>query len=246
MKKIQLLRGGEALVDDEDYERVRKHKWYLVQSKSGGKYANAVIKAKDGGYPTGKAINIHRFILNLTRSKIQVDHKDRDGLNNQKCNLRKCTPQQNCFNTAPNRSNKTSKYKGVRKATKLTFAACISLNYKTYNLGRYKKEKDAAVVYDAVARYYMGEFAYTNFDKEYIKPLSIENLKEKLRQLKKTVKVVDTTTNEEVFRGTFREVLNKYNLTSGKLHSTTSGQNNNIRDNLKYTRINYKIKINYN
>lgn len=238
MKEIKLSQGKVAFIDDEDYERVSKYKWYIVKGVLTD-YAYTDRRTRDEGIRLGSQLPMHQFILN---TKFQCDHINRNGLDNQKHNIRECTQQQNSFNVPVKHFNKTSIYKGVYKTENNTYEAQIKLNYKSYNLGRYKTDKDAAVVYDAIARYYAGEFAYTNFEKEYIKPLSIERLKEKLEFIKKNIKVIDINTNEEVFRGTSSEVSKQYHLSSSQLNRYINGLKKGIRNNLKYIKINYKLK----
>ena len=100
------------------------------------------------------------------------------GLNNQKTNLRKANNQQNCFNVKPKTKNKTSKFKGVYKTKSGKYEAQIKLNYKSNSLGRYTHEDTAAKVYDAVARFYMKDFAYCNFKELFIIPMSIVQARE--------------------------------------------------------------------
>lgn len=62
---------------------------------------------------TGRGIRMHRFILGIADPRVQVDHDDRDGLNNQRYNLRTCTNAQNQVNKPKVRLSDTSRYKGV-------------------------------------------------------------------------------------------------------------------------------------
>ena len=56
---------------------------------------------------------MHRQILNAPKGMV-VDHKDGNGLNNRKSNLRLCTPAQNVRNRRPALGS-SSKYKGVSR-----------------------------------------------------------------------------------------------------------------------------------
>lgn len=81
-REIQLTQGYVALVDDEDFTRVSKHTWTLVRSRCGNIYAQHKFYGK-----------LHRFVMKLPRridpkKWIIVDHRDGNGLNNQKVNLR--------------------------------------------------------------------------------------------------------------------------------------------------------------
>lgn len=106
---------------------------------------------------------MHRLILGLQLGdKRECDHRDGNGLNNQRSNLRVCTRAQN------NRSGRklrggTSKYKGVcwhRHRHK--WMSYIRLNGKQTFLGYFNLEADAARTYDVAALKYFGEFALTN------------------------------------------------------------------------------------
>lgn len=93
------------------------------------------------------------------------DHKDGNGLNNQKSNLRICTNAENIRN-AKRYSTNTTGFKGVcidSDYKKLSFRAGIKHYNKTYKLGNFNNAIDAAKAYDKKARELYGEFAKTNF-----------------------------------------------------------------------------------
>jgi len=112
MKLIPLSKGGKknkgkyfAKVDDEHYDELVKYNWSVCISK-GLPYAT-LSSAK--GRPT---IKMHRFIMQVTDPNVLIDHKNRDGLDNRKHNLRIATNKQNQTNTK-SRKCSTSKYLGV-------------------------------------------------------------------------------------------------------------------------------------
>lgn len=93
---------------------------------------------------------------------MQVDHRNCNGLDNRKENLRICTNQQNNMNKVSYR-NSSSKYKGVYKDNERGgWAAQITIDGKKKFIGRYKIEEDAAVAYDRFAIKLFGEFAKLN------------------------------------------------------------------------------------
>src|SRR6185369_4370410 len=94
MKEIQLTQGKVALVDDEDYEGLSAFTWHAYCNQNGGWYARSSSLSRKNG---GKHLWMHRLILNCPNGK-QVDHKDGDGLNNQRYNLREATQAQNMYN----------------------------------------------------------------------------------------------------------------------------------------------------
>jgi hypothetical protein len=156
MKTIKLTQGKVALIDNEDYDKIIQLKWFAQKASNNNFYA---INRGRGPHRTRKFIAMHRFILNAP-FKLQVDHIDHNGLNNQKSNLRICTCQQN-------QTNKTafgkSKYRGVF-FDEGRIRCAIKINGKyTYLKGPFKTEEDAANAYDALAKIHHGEFANLNF-----------------------------------------------------------------------------------
>ncbi len=97
--------------------------------------------------------------------KMQIDHIDGNGLNNQKSNLRWCTYSENAMNAHKNR-NGSSNYKGVDLQRKTKLWRCrIKINYIEIHGGYFRNEIDAAKKYDEMAIKYFGEFAKLNFKK---------------------------------------------------------------------------------
>ena len=175
MKTIPLSKSYVALVDDSDYEQVSQYKWYAIEDrrKDGSLwnvYAGRKVRKPDGAQTTQL---LHRFIMNVSDPKIQVDHRDSDGLNNQRENLRLATHVQNQGN-ARKRANASSKFKGVhwRKRFK-KWIAQIQIDGKRKHLGYFFSEIEAALAYDAAAREYFGEFCLCNFPPK-MPPQSVE------------------------------------------------------------------------
>jgi len=148
MKLIKLTRGKYAKVDDEDFEYLNQWKWCLGQIK----YASRRDK--------NKTIAMHRFIMNPSEN-LQIDHIDRNTLNNQKHNLRLCTHTENQRNCGKQENN-TSGYKGVSKHGK-KYAAQIEINKKHIHLGYWNTAEEAARAYDKASKKLHGKFANTNF-----------------------------------------------------------------------------------
>lgn len=91
-----------------------------------------------------------------------IDHWDRDGLNNQRGNLRPCTHAQNCFNRFYGATNKSG-FKGVSwKRPNKKWCAQIKALGKVLHLGLFADPKEAAKAYDEAAELHFGQFALTN------------------------------------------------------------------------------------
>lgn len=151
-KKIPLTQGKFATVDDSDYVQLSQHKWHAQF------IYNKFYAARHSG---NKYIYMHREIMDVNDPTVKVDHRDGDGLNNQRSNLRNGTHKQNLCNRGP-QANNTSGYKGVF-ATGKKFLAYIKHNQKFIRIGEFDTAEEAAKARDAKAKELHGEFAWTNF-----------------------------------------------------------------------------------
>ena len=156
--EISLTKGKVAIVDDQDGPLVMRYRWYAILNK-GTWYARTSLPRVDG---IQKHVSMHRLILNATPGQ-QVDHRDGDGLNNRRCNLRRATQSENNFNRRRLRQVKTSKFKGVCFRPQLNkWYAQIAKHGRVIYLGVFTHEEDAAQAYDGAAATLFGEFAAPN------------------------------------------------------------------------------------
>lgn len=174
MKQIKLNRGKFAMVDDRDYARMKKIHWWVHFGR------NTLYAIGKSYGRNGKTLYMHRMI-NKTPDGFETDHKDGNGLNNQRHNLRTSTGNQNNHNKGKYKNN-TSGFKGVSKnytkyhrilktgEEKITYYYCweaaIWFLGKKYHLGKFpftnKGKKLAAKRYNDMAHYFHGEFAKLN------------------------------------------------------------------------------------
>ncbi len=155
MKTIPLTQGKIALVDDEDFEYLNQWKWFARKNKH-----NYYVCRRNGK----KHILLHNVIMNPSPG-FEVDHRDRNGLNCQRKNMRIATHSQNQSNKR-SQINGTSKYLGVhyKKSKGYSYiCAAIQSNHIQLHLGTFKTEEDAARAYDNKAKELHGEFANLNF-----------------------------------------------------------------------------------
>lgn len=165
MKEIKLSKTGKykgqfvALVDDKNYVRLNQFNWQVTKVE---RTYYATRRPRENKIE--KYITMQSMIIDC-KEGMELDHWDRNGLNNQEYNIRECTHQQNNFNR---RSKRKGKYKGVscnkneNRANK--YLAQIKYNNKPIYLGRFKTEEDAAIAYDKKAAELFGEFACLNFE----------------------------------------------------------------------------------
>jgi hypothetical protein len=153
-----------AIVDDEDYDRVNRFRWF---AHKGG---NGVYAARNMPLPRGKKTTkfLHHEVLGYELERgLVVDHRDHNPLNCRKGNLRLCTKAQNVMNQGPRRDKRTSKYKGVYKLParpdgKNRWQAVIRFRGKAHYLGCFYDELPAVKIYNVWARRLHGPFAYLN------------------------------------------------------------------------------------
>ena len=156
MKTIPLTQGQVALVDDADFEWLSQFKWCAMH--------NSLM----GEPPTP----------NLT-----PDHRDGNGLNNQRGNLRWATKAQQAQNSRV-RSDNSSGFRGVKfcgdKPYPRPWQAHIWSGGKYFYLGKFDTPELAAAAYNSAARSLFGEFARLNPVPDF--PLDSELLKASLRR----------------------------------------------------------------
>ena len=149
MKEIKV---GElmAFVDDDDYALVAARKWYLHR---GARCRTSYAQASGG-------VLMHRMILNAPRG-MKVDHKNSNGLDNRRENIRLCTSAQNSANSKA-RKHSTSGLRGVWQesdGSRLYWFGHVYFEGKRYRKMGKTKEECARWV-EAKRREIHGEFAY--------------------------------------------------------------------------------------
>lgn len=157
MRAISLNDGLEVLIDDEDYSLVSEFKWY------GGKADQARDNWYAQAHALGKTIYMHRLLLGAEPGQ-QLDHIDRNGLNNQKSNLRICTQRQN--NAAIPGVKSSTGFRGVEfspQNNRNRYRACLYHQQRRVHLGYFPTAVAAAKHRDNAAREVYGEFAQLNF-----------------------------------------------------------------------------------
>jgi hypothetical protein len=156
VRYIALTRDRFATVDACDYDRIARYRWFAVRQE-GRYYARRNAKG-------GAAAYMHREVVHAPKGMV-VDHRDNNGTSNCQVNLRVCTQQENSYNSRPHGCS--SKYKGVSYLADLdVWQAAICTEYKTWPIGNYQDEVEAARAYDREAYRRFGAFAWLNFPEE--------------------------------------------------------------------------------
>jgi hypothetical protein len=152
---VPLTQGYVAIVDAADAGRVLAYKWH-AQANGRTVYAVRRVRRADGKQT---ALLLHTFLTGYERT----DHRNGNGLDNRRINLREATAGENNQNRRQ-RSDNTSGFKGVhwdKRSSK--WRAQVNANGKAHRLGHYLTAAEAARAYDAAARELHGEFATVNF-----------------------------------------------------------------------------------
>jgi len=140
--RIPLLAGdgtvrAHALVDGGDLDWILAYRW----SFSNGYAVRTLRLGKD----RSTKVRMHREIMGLARhDPREVDHINRNPLDNRRSNLRVVTSALNAQNKPSSRGS-TSRFRGVCwDAAKGKWLAQAKLNGRNYHLGRFDSELDAA------------------------------------------------------------------------------------------------------
>ena len=150
--------GKVMLVDDEDFEMLSKHKWYFSTSKN-----KTFFYAKSFSSRDGKLFNLyaHRLVMNCPKDML-VDHKNHNGIDNRKENLRICTVRDNArnrFGLETNKSGMKGVHKVIRKKDGTKYVSSITL-------GTFDTPEEAQEAYTRAAKMIFGDyFCTSNRDK---------------------------------------------------------------------------------
>lgn len=148
IRVIPLTQGKNAIVDAEDYDWLSQWNWQAWEDSRGHWYAKRGER--------GKSILMHRQILKSDSA--EIDHKNRDTLDNRRTNLRGATVAQNQWNTGRSTRNRSG-HKGVSWSSRQRrWVVQAVLNNKSFYLGSYYSKQIAARVYDDFCESHHGAF----------------------------------------------------------------------------------------
>ncbi len=154
---IKQRNGQEHIVEFDDCrtDLVNSKKWFFKKG-----YVYTTIKINNKYH----SIQMAYYLFGKPKAGNVWDHKDRNGLNNKRENIREATKEQNAQNKYKTLKPTTSKYKGVYYCKRAhRWIARIYLNKKSIHLGSFMSEEAARDAYNQKALEFFGEFAKINF-----------------------------------------------------------------------------------
>jgi len=155
-KTISLSQGKVARVDEEQFEWLNAWKWCAHKGRNTW---YAVRRDYSGDKP--KMVSMHRLLLGPPPG-METDHRNGDGLDNRRSNLRACTRRQNQMNKRK-QTGCMGRFKGVCwSRPKRKWWAYIKISGKQCSLGYFDDDREAALAYNAAALEHFGEFARLN------------------------------------------------------------------------------------
>lgn len=144
MKQIKVKRGSDiffAKVDDCDFEGLSSFNWFA------DKNGYAMKSSKHDG-----TVRMHRMIMNAGNGQ-EVDHINRDKLDNQRSNLRLVSHHENCLNR--------SRGVGVSFRTdRKRWRARIKFAGKEIHIGHFVTKIEAIEARRVACIQYFGEYAF--------------------------------------------------------------------------------------
>lgn len=148
---VPLTKGYEAVIDAADVPLVAAWRW-VARVRPWTTYAVRT------DYTTGRKVEVkmHRVIA-APPPHLDVDHRDLNGLNNTRSNLRVATREENARNTSLRKDNRSG-IRGVGLTRNGKWRARISFNGASTMLGTFNCKTAAAVAYAKASAKLHGEF----------------------------------------------------------------------------------------
>lgn len=139
--------GYEIFIDIEDVEKCKKYNWGIDKNLS---YVRSFIDGKD--------VKLHNYIMN-TPEGYEVDHINRNPLDNRKCNLRICTIEENKRNRGLMKNNKSGIIGVIFYSRLQKWHSYITVNKKTISLGYYLNKDEAIIARLKAEKEYFKEYS---------------------------------------------------------------------------------------
>lgn len=155
---------GVTLISDQDEHLVAGHRWCLLSS--GG--CPTAKKFYAVSWKKGRPLLLHRLLLSPPRG-FYVDHRNGDGLNNTRENIRLCTPQENAWNSSKNSKSKTVEkhigYNGKSYTVRIAMGDSEKGTRRSLYCKSFRDLRDAIAARDREIARIRGDFAFNQKQK---------------------------------------------------------------------------------
>ena len=160
-KYLITKQGQKVKVDAEDYDKVSKYTWHVIET---GKTKKQSVVASIRTPKGVRQFTLGRFIMEPPKGKHVFPRRWQQGLDYRKNNLVVCTMAERQQMLGKQQGRKSSsKFKGVSYIpSKKVWRARIEVDGKSKFIGDFSTESEAARAYNKAARSHFGEFAYQN------------------------------------------------------------------------------------
>lgn len=149
----------KAKIDKEDLDRVLEHKWRVTYGTSGRMRVVTTIRTPKGS----RHLTLGRFLMNPPNNRQVYPRRFNEGLDYRKSNLIVCTMKERQRLLPKNRKSSTSTYRGVSFSSRFKkWKAALKMNGKSYTIGFFDSEHEAALEYNKFALNKFGDIAYQN------------------------------------------------------------------------------------
>ena len=143
----------EFYFDIEDYDKIKDYCWHIDNNG----YVVSKIENKQYVY-------MHRFILDISDSKLDVGHIYHQTNDNRKSKLRVCKHNENCMNTKVQKGSFTG-VTGVtyrKESCKKKYRVTINIDGECIKLGSYEDFDEAVDARLKAEDEYYGEYSFRN------------------------------------------------------------------------------------
>lgn len=131
---INLTQNQQALVDERDWYKLRKQKWHAHKERSSYYATRCVEGVRRNGKRQRIYVAMHRVVLGLTKGVQEVDHINRNTLDNRHSNLRVVSTRGN----QENRVDQSRYGPGVKlNRTETGFEVSVKVDGVRHYLGTY-------------------------------------------------------------------------------------------------------------
>jgi hypothetical protein len=149
-----LSNGVSVVIDSADLPLIAPYRWH-AHAPRGIWYAYRHARTTDG---RGTTQMMHTLLTGWPL----VDHRNGNGMDNRRANLRQASVRENAQNMRA--KSGTSLFKGVSWLNRdRQWRVQIRVVGRRIHVGQFNDETDAARAYDAAARIHHGPFAALNF-----------------------------------------------------------------------------------